>query len=77
MAIKLSVDDAARPGVRHALRLRPGAWPGLAAAARGLLFAVPGFAWAMGNTFGARTTVPPWGPWFIAGGLAFAAATAR
>ncbi|MER6379512.1 DUF3995 domain-containing protein [Streptomyces sp. NPDC001250] len=59
MAIKLSADDAARPAPRRAPRLRPGAWPGLAAAAWGLLFAVPSFAWAMGTTFGARTTVSP------------------
>ncbi|UXY31833.1 DUF3995 domain-containing protein [Streptomyces sp. HUAS TT20] len=51
MATKLSVDDVTR--------LRPGAWPGLAAAVWGLLFAVPSFAWAMGSTFGARTTVSP------------------
>ncbi|MFG3115573.1 DUF3995 domain-containing protein [Streptomyces sp. NPDC048197] len=59
MAIKLSVDDAARPAPRQAPRPRPGAWPGLAAAVWGLLFAVPSFAWAMGMTFGARTTVSP------------------
>ncbi|WP_369368521.1 DUF3995 domain-containing protein [Streptomyces sp. CG4] len=59
MAIKLSADDAARPAPRRAPRLRPVAWPGLAAAAWGLLFAVPSFAWAMGTTFGARTTVSP------------------
>ncbi|GHG74670.1 DUF3995 domain-containing protein [Streptomyces griseocarneus] len=61
MSIELSVDDAARPALRRAPRLRAGAgaWPGLAAALWGLLFAVPSFAWAMGFTFGARTTVSP------------------
>ncbi|MEU9497310.1 DUF3995 domain-containing protein [Streptomyces sp. NPDC048196] len=59
MAVKLSVDDAARPAPCRAPRLRPGAWPGLAVALWGLLFAVPSFAWAMGLTFGARTTVSP------------------
>ncbi|TVL89527.1 DUF3995 domain-containing protein [Streptomyces sp. SAJ15] len=59
MAIELSVNDAVRPAPRRAPRLRPGAWPGLAAAVWGLLFAVPSFVWAMGFTFGARTTVAP------------------
>ncbi|GHC39428.1 DUF3995 domain-containing protein [Streptomyces cinnamoneus] len=59
MVIRLFAHDAARPTRRRALRLRPGAWPGLAAAVWGLLFAVPSFAWAMGVTFGARTTVAP------------------
>ncbi|MFE0186605.1 DUF3995 domain-containing protein [Streptomyces sp. NPDC058989] len=59
MTIKLSAGDAAGPALSQASRLRPGAWPGLAAAVWGLLFAVPSFAWAMGFTFGARTTVSP------------------
>ncbi|MFF4284188.1 DUF3995 domain-containing protein [Streptomyces sp. NPDC001633] len=59
MAIKLSVDDAARSAPRRAPRLRPGAWPGWAAAVWGILFAAPSFAWAMGMTLGARTTVSP------------------
>ncbi|MEU9123241.1 DUF3995 domain-containing protein [Streptomyces sp. NPDC048506] len=59
MAIKLSMDGAARPALRPAPRFRSSRWPGLAAAAWGLLFAVPSFAWAMGFTFGARTTVSP------------------
>ncbi|PNE41121.1 MULTISPECIES: hypothetical protein [Streptomyces] len=56
MAIKLTVDDAVGPAPRRAFGLRSGAWPGLVAAVWGLLFAVPSFAWAMGFTFGARTT---------------------
>jgi len=34
-------------------------WPGYAAAAWGILFAVPSFLWALGNDFGASTTVSP------------------
>jgi hypothetical protein len=34
-------------------------WPGYAAAAWGLLFAVPSFVWALGVTVGAQTTVSP------------------
>ncbi len=34
-------------------------WPGYAAAAWGLLFAVPSFVWALGGTAGAQTTVSP------------------
>jgi hypothetical protein len=34
-------------------------WPGFAAAAWGLLFAVPSFVWASGVDFGASTTVAP------------------
>ncbi|MFD8542573.1 DUF3995 domain-containing protein [Streptomyces sp. NPDC059649] len=59
MVIKPSVDESARTTLRRAPHIRPGAWPGLAAAVWGFLFAVPSFAWAMGVTFGARTTVSP------------------
>ncbi|MBZ4318688.1 DUF3995 domain-containing protein [Streptomyces huiliensis] len=42
------------------IKLSPaGAWPGLAAAAWGIVFAVPSFVWAAGSTFGARSTVSP------------------
>ncbi|MGI5241277.1 DUF3995 domain-containing protein [Dactylosporangium sp. CA-139066] len=34
-------------------------WPGYAAAAWGVLFAVPSLFWALGNDFGASTTVSP------------------
>ncbi|MFI6154334.1 DUF3995 domain-containing protein [Kitasatospora sp. NPDC051170] len=34
-------------------------WPGYAAAAWGVLFAVPSFYWALGGTGGASTTVSP------------------
>jgi hypothetical protein len=34
-------------------------WPGYAAAVWGVLFAVPSFFWALGNDFGASTTVSP------------------
>jgi hypothetical protein len=34
-------------------------WPGRAAAAWGLLFAVPSVVWALGSDFGASTTVSP------------------
>src|SRR4051812_18337012 len=59
MTIKPSVDDAVRPALRQAPRLRLGEWPGPAAAAWGFLFAVPSFVWAMGGTFGAQSTVAP------------------
>ncbi|MCT9089422.1 DUF3995 domain-containing protein [Streptomyces sp. ASQP_92] len=59
MTIKLFADDVAGPVPCRPSRMRPGAWPGLAAAAWGLLFAAPSFAWALGFTFGARTTVSP------------------
>ncbi|MEU0005211.1 DUF3995 domain-containing protein [Streptomyces sp. NPDC006314] len=59
MTIKRSVDDAARPTLRRAPRPGLGEWPGITAAAWGLLFAVPSFVWAMGSTFGARSTVSP------------------
>ncbi|MGW1867755.1 DUF3995 domain-containing protein [Streptomyces mauvecolor] len=39
--------------------MEPGGWPGRAAAAWGLLFAVPSFVWAMGSTLGAESTVSP------------------
>jgi hypothetical protein len=35
-------------------------WPGYAAAAWGLVFAVPSFVWALGGTVGTQTTVSPW-----------------
>ncbi|MET9262745.1 DUF3995 domain-containing protein [Amycolatopsis sp. NPDC004079] len=49
-------------------------WPGYAAAAWGVLFAIPSFVWATGNTFGATSTVSPSlvklaqdrVPWFVA-----------
>lgn len=49
-------------------------WPGYVAAAWGLLFAVPSFVWATGDTFGAQSTVSPSlvklaqdrVPWFVA-----------
>lgn len=49
-------------------------WPGCAAALWGLVFAVPSFVWALGYTFGARSTVAPdlvrmareQVPWFVA-----------
>ncbi|MFI6055075.1 DUF3995 domain-containing protein [Streptomyces violascens] len=59
MTIKCSMDDAARPSQRPASRPEQGRWPGLAAAIWGLLFAVPSFAWAMGSTLGAESTVSP------------------
>ncbi|MGW7538855.1 DUF3995 domain-containing protein [Amycolatopsis sp. NPDC054798] len=34
-------------------------WPGYVAAVWGLLFAIPSFVWATGNTFGAQSTVSP------------------
>ncbi|MEE4417892.1 DUF3995 domain-containing protein [Streptomyces bugieae] len=59
MMIKRSVDDAARPALHETPRLGLGRWPGLGAAAWGLLFAVPSFAWAMGSDFGAQSTISP------------------
>ncbi|MFJ6349456.1 DUF3995 domain-containing protein [Streptomyces sp. NPDC092046] len=59
MAIRISTDDAGRRAPRPALLPRPGAWPGIAAAVWGLLFAVPSLVWAAGSSFGARTTVAP------------------
>ncbi|GHI40682.1 DUF3995 domain-containing protein [Streptomyces violascens] len=59
MTIKCSVDGAARLSLRRASRPGPGGWPGHAAAAWGLLFAVPSFVWAMGSTLGAESTVSP------------------
>ncbi|GAA1023332.1 MULTISPECIES: DUF3995 domain-containing protein [Amycolatopsis] len=49
-------------------------WPGYAAAVWGVLFAIPSFVWATGNTFGATSTVSPSlvklaqdrVPWFVA-----------
>ncbi|WP_229832627.1 DUF3995 domain-containing protein [Streptomyces purpureus] len=74
MTIKHSSDAAVRPAPALALRLRPGMWPGFAVAAWGILFAVPSFVWALGGTFGARSTVAPAlmklahdrVPWFLA-----------
>lgn len=59
MTIKRSVDDAVRPALRQAPRPGLGDWPGLVAAAWGLLFAIPSFVWAMGGTLGAQSTVAP------------------
>ncbi|MEH6373231.1 DUF3995 domain-containing protein [Streptomyces sp. KLMMK] len=66
--------DTARPAPRRVRDPRPGKWWGYAAAAWGLLFAVPSFVWAMGSTFGAQSTVAPalvklardGVPWFLA-----------
>ncbi len=52
-------DDATRPVPPRAARLHLSRWPGYAAAAWGILFAVPSFVWATGNTFGAQSTVSP------------------
>ncbi|MCP2165905.1 DUF3995 domain-containing protein [Goodfellowiella coeruleoviolacea] len=54
-----SPDGAVRPVPRRAARLHLGSWPGYAAAAWGVLFAIPSFVWATGNTVGARSTVSP------------------
>ncbi|MEU0402948.1 DUF3995 domain-containing protein [Streptomyces sp. NPDC006197] len=59
MTIKHSLDDAVRPALSRATRFRPGRWPGFAAAAWGVLFAVPSFVWASGGTFGVQATVAP------------------
>ncbi|KUJ66238.1 hypothetical protein ACZ90_39345 [Streptomyces albus subsp. albus] len=70
MSIRRSSGGAVRPVPRRT----PGARPGYAAAAWGLLFAVPSFVWATGSTLGARSTVAPslvelardGVPWFLA-----------
>ncbi|MFC0842566.1 DUF3995 domain-containing protein [Streptomyces noboritoensis] len=59
MTIKHSLGAAVRPTSGRALRLRTGRWAGFAVAAWGFLFAVPSFVWALGGTFGARSTVAP------------------
>ncbi|WP_234430486.1 DUF3995 domain-containing protein [Streptomyces sp. NRRL F-4489] len=59
-------------GIDNPARL--GTWPAYTAAMWGLLFALPSFVWATGNTFGARSTVAPslvrlaedGVPWFVA-----------
>lgn len=69
-----SLDDTVRPVPRRTVRLDLSNWPGYAAAAWGFLFAVPGFVWATGSTFGAQSTVAPslvklardGVPWFVA-----------
>lgn len=73
MSITYPPGSPAQPVQRGALRL-PSRWFGYAAAAWGLLFAVPSFLWATGRTFGAQTTVSPQlvklardgVPWFVA-----------
>ncbi|WP_330333831.1 DUF3995 domain-containing protein [Streptomyces sp. NBC_00536] len=57
--IEHSLDRPVRPATSRPLRLRMGRWPGFAAGAWGVLFAVPSFIWALGSTFGARSTVAP------------------
>ncbi|MEV0450840.1 DUF3995 domain-containing protein [Streptomyces sp. NPDC050600] len=59
MTIRIPTDDTGRRAARRAPLPRAGTWPGLAAGAWGLLFAVPSLVWAMGFSFGARTTVAP------------------
>ncbi|GAA2232021.1 MULTISPECIES: DUF3995 domain-containing protein [Kitasatospora] len=74
MTTTRSPGDRVRPIPRTAHRLRPGEWSGYAAAAWGLLFAVPSFVWASGGTLGAESTVSPalmklardGVPWFLA-----------
>ncbi|MEU9796238.1 DUF3995 domain-containing protein [Streptomyces sparsogenes] len=59
MSIRHSLGDTVRPVPPQADRSHLSKWPGCAAAAWGLLFAVPSFVWATGNTFGAQSTVSP------------------
>ncbi|WP_101392104.1 DUF3995 domain-containing protein [Streptomyces sp. TLI_146] len=69
-----SLDDTVPPVRHRTVRLRLSNWPGYAAAAWGVLFAVPSFVWATGNAFGAQSTVAPslvklardGVPWFVA-----------
>ncbi|WP_329201537.1 DUF3995 domain-containing protein [Streptomyces sp. NBC_00667] len=74
MSLMPSPDDAMRPLPHRTIRLHLSNWPGYAAAAWGILFAVPSFVWATGNAFGAQSTVAPslvklardGVPWFVA-----------
>lgn len=59
MTIKHPLDNPVRPAASWALRPRRGRWPGFAVASWGVLFALPSFFWALGGTFGARSTVAP------------------
>ncbi|MEU8779909.1 DUF3995 domain-containing protein [Streptomyces sp. NPDC048606] len=51
--------EAVRPAPPREPRPHPRRWLGFAAAAWGVLFALPSFAWALGGTFGVRSTVAP------------------
>lgn len=59
MSIVRSSDNTVRPVPHQAAHLHLSKWPGHAAAAWGVLFAVPSFVWATGDTFGAQSTVSP------------------
>ncbi len=66
--------QTARPLPGRAPRRRTNKWPGLLAAAWGVVFAAPSFVWATGSTFGAQSTVSQSlvtlaqdrVPWFVA-----------
>ncbi|MEV7405902.1 DUF3995 domain-containing protein [Streptomyces sp. NPDC091267] len=74
MSVTHSLENTVRPVARRTVRLYLSRWPGCAAAAWALLFAVPSFVWATGSTIGARSTVSPslvmlardGVPWFVA-----------
>ncbi|MFI9810105.1 DUF3995 domain-containing protein [Streptomyces sp. NPDC052301] len=74
MLIKDPSAGTARPTPSRALGRLRDEWPGYAVAIWGFSFAVPSFVWALGGTFGARSTVSAslvklardGVPWFLA-----------